>query len=144
VIFVTVGSSNFPFDRLLQAVDALELDDQVIVQVGVSSVRPRRATCVGYLPFCGVVEHVIAARHVVTHAGVGSILVALANDKRPLVIPRLARFAETVDDHQLDCAKRFAVAGLVTLVEDPSNLQALLESEPAEALRGEILEAVGT
>jgi UDP-N-acetylglucosamine transferase subunit ALG13 len=62
------------------------------------------------------------ARAVVTHAGVGSVLVALANGKRPIVLPRLKKFGEAVDDHQLELGRRFAAAGLVTLVEDPDQL----------------------
>jgi UDP-N-acetylglucosamine transferase subunit ALG13 len=66
------------------------------------------------------------ARVVVTHAGVGSILLCLTNGRSPVVVPRLKRFGETVDDHQLESARRFAAAGLVTLVEDPADLPAAL------------------
>jgi UDP-N-acetylglucosamine transferase subunit ALG13 len=62
------------------------------------------------------------ARITVTHGGVGSVLLSLENGKRPVVVPRLAAYAETVDDHQLESARRFARAGLVTLVEDPAEL----------------------
>ncbi len=58
----------------------------------------------------------------VTHAGVGSIIVALSNGKRPVVVPRLKRFGEAVDDHQLQFGRRFADAGLVTFVESPDGL----------------------
>jgi UDP-N-acetylglucosamine transferase subunit ALG13 len=67
------------------------------------------------------------ARTVVTHGGVGSILFCLDNGKRPIVVPRLRRFAETVDDHQLESARRFSDAGLVTLVDDPALLPDALE-----------------
>ena len=60
-----------------------------------------------------------------THAGVGSVLVALANGKRPVVVPRRKAFGEAVDDHQLQLGRRFAAAGLVTLVEEPAALAAL-------------------
>ena len=55
-------------------------------------------------PFDELVEHVRRARVVVSHAGVGSVLTALANGKRPVVVPRLHRFGEAVDDHQLPFA----------------------------------------
>ncbi|NUT54618.1 MAG: hypothetical protein HOQ03_01365, partial [Thermoleophilia bacterium] len=71
----------------------------------------------------------------VTHAGVGSVLVALANGKRPVVVPRLKAFGEAVDDHQLQLGRRFAAAGLVTLVEDLGALEAALAAEqPAAAV----------
>jgi UDP-N-acetylglucosamine transferase subunit ALG13 len=63
---------------------------------------------------------------VVTHAGVGSIILCLTNGREPLVVPRLKRHGETVDDHQLECARRFAQAGMVTLLEDPELLAGAL------------------
>jgi UDP-N-acetylglucosamine transferase subunit ALG13 len=81
------------------------------------------------------------ARTVVTHGGVGSILLALANGRRPCVVPRLHAFGETVDDHQLESARRFASAGLVTLVEDLSTLDQAIGSaeEPvADVASGDV------
>jgi UDP-N-acetylglucosamine transferase subunit ALG13 len=122
MILVCVGSSQFPFDRLLRAVDALPRREQLVVQHGPSDVRPGNARCVPYVPFERFTELVREARVVVTHGGVGSILVSLTNGKRPYVVPRLEAFGETVDDHQVESARRFAEAGLVTLVEDPAAL----------------------
>ena len=62
----------------------------------------------------------------VTHAGVGSVIVALANGKRAVVVPRRKAFGEAVDDHQLQLGRRFAAAGLVTLVEETEALAGAL------------------
>lgn len=122
MIVVAVGVSEFPFDRLLRAVADVSPGERVVVQHGPSAIRPAGAECTPLLPLEQLAELVREARIVVTHAGVGSILLALANGKRPYVVPRRRRFGETVDDHQLESARRFATAGLVTLVEDPSEL----------------------
>jgi UDP-N-acetylglucosamine transferase subunit ALG13 len=120
VIFVTVGTNEARFDRLLHAVAALDLDEDVVVQHGhSSSIGPAGASLVDFLPFEGIVAMVRRSRVVVTHAGVGSVMVSLANGKRPIVVPRLKAFAEAVDDHQLELGRRFASAGLVTFVESP-------------------------
>ena len=126
MILVTTGASQFPFDRLLRTVDGLPGDERIVVQHGCSTVTPARAECVGFLPMPELAGHVRAARVVVTHAGVGSILLCLSNGRSPIVVPRLRRHGETVDDHQLECARRFADAGLVTLLEDPAQLGAAL------------------
>jgi UDP-N-acetylglucosamine transferase subunit ALG13 len=118
VIFVTVGTDSTPFDRLLSAADELDTGDDIIVQCGPSLVRPRRASCVDFLSFDRLVEHVQRARLVITHAGVGSIMVCLAHGKSPIVVPRLVRFGEAVDDHQLTLARRLAAKGVIRLVED--------------------------
>jgi UDP-N-acetylglucosamine transferase subunit ALG13 len=133
MILVTVGASHFPFDRLLQAVDGLSTTEELVVQHGPSLVRPAGARCIEFMPFDKVSTLVREARVVVTHAGVGSILLSLTNDKRPVVFPRLRSFGETVDDHQAECARRFARTGLVTLVEDPEGLALAVAGDGAAA-----------
>jgi UDP-N-acetylglucosamine transferase subunit ALG13 len=122
VIFVTVGTNEARFDRLLHTVDALDVDEEVVVQCGSSPVRPSQARCVDFLVFDELVDHVRRARVVVAHAGVGTVLVALANGRRAIVVPRRQRHGEAVDDHQVDFARRLHGAGLVHLVEDPFDL----------------------
>ena len=136
MILVTVGSSQFPFDRLLHAVEALPRGERLVVQHGPSDVRPTDANCVPYMPFERFGDLVREARVVVTHAGVGSILVSLGHGKRPYVVPRRQAFGETVDDHQLESARRFAEAGLVTLVEDPEAAGGGRHRERAKRRRG--------
>ena len=68
MIFVTTGTCE-PFDRLLHAVDAASIDEELVVQHGFSPVRPHGARCVEFLPFAELVELVREARVVVTHAG---------------------------------------------------------------------------
>ena len=81
-----------------------------------------------------MVETMRSARVVVTHAGVGSVMVALSTGKRPVVVPRRKRLGEAVDDHQLQLGRRFARAGLVTLVEMETALADALASEQAAAM----------
>jgi UDP-N-acetylglucosamine transferase subunit ALG13 len=126
MILVAVGASQFPFDRLLHAVEGLPTREPLVVQHGPSEVRPAGARCLSFVPLETLTELVREARVVVTHAGVGSILLALANGKRPYVVPRLSAFGETVDDHQLESARRFEAAGLVRLVEDPGTIGAAI------------------
>jgi exopolysaccharide biosynthesis glucuronosyltransferase PssE len=123
VIFVSVGTNEAPFDRLLEAVASLLLDEDVVVQHGHSArLGPPGARLLDFLSFEQMVEHIRAARVVVTHAGVGSVMVSLANGKRPVVVPRRKRFAEAVDDHQLQLGGRLAQAGLVTFADEPAGL----------------------
>jgi UDP-N-acetylglucosamine transferase subunit ALG13 len=128
MIFVTVGTNEAPFDRLVRAVDGIGGDEPVVCQYGSSSERPARASCVEFLPFEEIVDHVRRARVVVTHAGVGSMLVAFACAKVPIVVPRLRAHGEAVDDHQLVLAKRLAAQGAVRLLEEPALLGRELES----------------
>jgi len=138
VIFATIGSAE-PFDRLLGALDGLAVDEELVVQCGASRARPPGATCVEFMGYGELVDRIRDARVVITHAGVGSVLACLTNGKRPVVVPRLARFREAVDDHQLEFARRLEQAGLVVLVDDTAELPAALAvaSEPLGRVGGE-------
>ena len=131
MIFVTVGTNEAPFDRLLRALAPVGDSEDLVVQCGSSAIRPSKARCFDFVPFDELTEYVRASRSVVMHAGVGSIAVALANGRRPIVVPRLHRYGEAVDDHQLQLARRLADAGSVHLVEDPASLPTVL-STPVE------------
>jgi UDP-N-acetylglucosamine transferase subunit ALG13 len=123
MIFVTIGTTE-RFDRLLAALDTLAADEEVVVQCGDSTTRPARSTCVEFLPYDELVDHIRRARVVVAHAGVGTIMTALANGKRPILVPRRARFGEAVDDHQVELSAHLEQLGLVTVVHDLADLKA--------------------
>lgn len=128
MIFVTVGTNEARFDRLLGAVDGLGAGEELIVQHGPSAVRPAGATAVDFLSFDDMVETMRRARIVVTHAGVGSVMTSLLAGTRPIVVPRLHRFGEAVDDHQVPFGRRVAEAGLVVLCENSDELAQVVAS----------------
>ena len=138
MIFVSVGTHEAPFDRMLHAVEELQLDEQLVVQFGPSRVRCEGAVESEYLSFDEVVDYIREARAVFMHAGVGSVMISLANGKRPIVMPRLHRFGEHVDDHQLELSRRLEANGLVTVVEDSAALAKALvgDAEPPGRISG--------
>lgn len=135
MIFVTLGTQAYQFDRLLRGLEGI--GEEIIVQGGPSTFRPERSTWFDYLEYAPLLEHIRRARIVVSHAGIGTVMTVVAEGKRPVVVPRLHRYGEAVDDHQVSIAGRLAEAGLVTLVEDPEQLDAVLaETQPAPATLG--------
>jgi len=130
MIFATVGTNEAAFDRFVAALATVAASgEEVVAQTGASTLRPEGVRCIDFLPFDRMVELMRESDTVVMHAGVGSIMVALANEKCPLVVPRRARLGEAVDDHQVELARRFEQRGLVVVVEDAADL-------PAEVMRG--------
>jgi UDP-N-acetylglucosamine transferase subunit ALG13 len=130
MILVTVGATYYPFDRLIAAVGELGRSEEIVVQHGASAVRPANAArCVEFMSFDEILEHIRSASVVVTHAGTGSILVALANGKRPVVLPRRRAFGEAIDDHQVDFARALASSSLIRLLDDPDGLSDAVELE---------------
>jgi len=114
MIFLTVGT-QFPFDRLVRAVDraieAGKLDEEVCAQIGDSSYRPRNFEAVSYMEKRLFDEHVRKASSIIGHAGMGCITMAMDNRKPLLVMPRLKKYREVVNDHQLAIVKKFEDLG---------------------------------
>jgi len=122
MIFVTVGTTHFQFDRLIAGVARLETDEEIVVQRGPSRVSAGKARVVDFLSFGELADYIRRSRVVVSHAGVGSIMVALSEGRRPIVVPRLARFGEAVDDHQVQVAEMLSERDRVHLVMEPQDL----------------------
>jgi beta-1,4-N-acetylglucosaminyltransferase len=132
MILVTVGVSDLPFDRLVAAVDDLSTGtERVVAQYGAARVRPQKAICFDYLPYAKLEECVSKARIVVCHAGIGSVALCLSVGLHPIVVPRLKRLGESVDDHQLTFGQRLSDLGLATLIEDVAKLGAAVRTTPS-------------
>ena len=129
MIFVTVGTHQQPFSRLLTALAALPLDS-LVVQHGCAAAPPGVAQAVPYMPFDEMLRQLEAADHVITHAGVGSILAATRLGHVPIVVPRLKRYGEHVDDHQEQLTRALASSGSVVPAWDVSRLAELVASAP--------------
>lgn len=104
MVFVTVGTHEQPFDRLVRAVDALvaggTLREGVFVQTGYCTYEPEHCEWERFVPALEMRSRMEAADVVVTHGGPSSFIEAMAAGKVPVVVPRLARFGEHVNDHQ--------------------------------------------
>jgi UDP-N-acetylglucosamine transferase subunit ALG13 len=115
--------------RLIEALDGLPADE-LVVQHG-HAPPPRRAReSVTFMAFGDMLERFEAADVVITHAGVGSVLCATRAGHTPLVVPRLRRLGEHVDDHQVELAEALEQAGSVVAVWDLGELAAAVASAP--------------
>jgi UDP-N-acetylglucosamine transferase subunit ALG13 len=129
MIFATVGSTQIPFERLMRALDGFA-GDRLFVQHGPVAAPAGAAWSRAYMQFPEVLKCMRRADVVVCHAGAGSILCALRAGHRPVVAPRLKRFGETVDDHQVEFAAALAAEGSVVAVDDLGGLREAIASAP--------------
>lgn len=121
MIFLTVGTL-FPFDRLVRAVDEAVaegiIDQQVFAQIGRTNYPPKNIEYVEVIDKHTFDNKVAEANYIISHAGIGSITMALENDKPTLVMPRMKRFKEHVNDHQVATARKFEELGHVLVAYD--------------------------
>lgn len=128
MIFVTVGTHEQPFDRLISCIDRLKRDgviqEEVIIQTGFGTYEPQHCRWSKMLPYEEMVENVEKARIVITHGGPASFIMPLQMGKIPIVVPRQSKFGEHVNDHQLEFAKAMEQRqGNVIVIEDIEDLE---------------------
>lgn len=106
MIFVTVGTHEQPFNRLIKAVDSLcaagIITEPVMIQTGFSTYEPKHCKWRKFLPYTEMKSNVKKARIVISHGGPASFLMPLQFGKIPIVVPRQLKFDEHVNDHQME------------------------------------------
>lgn len=126
MIFVTVGSQKFQFNRLLKQVDELiekrNIIDEVFAQIGVSDYKPKNYKYKDFMTQDEFNDYISKADIVITHAGTGVIINSIKKEKKVIGIPRLAKFGEHVDDHQIQLIKEFTEMNLISAVYDVEDL----------------------
>lgn len=123
MIFVTVGTHEQPFDRLIRKVDKLKqkgiIKEEVIIQTGFSTYEPKYCRWSKLLPYQQMVQNVTDARIVITHGGPASFIMPLQIGKTPIVVPRQYQFHEHINDHQVEFTRNVAQRmGTIIPVED--------------------------
>lgn len=111
MIFVTVGTHEQQFNRLIKSMDnwAKSHDEEVIMQTGYSTYEPKYAKWQKLFSYKEMDELVNNARIVITHGGPSSFIAPLQKGKIPIVVPRQAKYDEHVNDHQLEFCKQVKV-----------------------------------
>ena len=140
MILVTVGTHNQGFDRLVKKMDEIaeELGEEVVVQKGHTSYEPRNARFFDFASRGEMEKWVEKARVVVTHGGAGSIVFALGKNKPVVVVPRLKKYGEHVNDHQIELARALEKEGRVKAVLDVKDLKRCIqEAEGATLIKRE-------
>lgn len=131
MIFVTVGTHEQPFNRLVEYMDkwASEHDEDVVIQTGFSTYEPKNCEWRKLYPYKIMIEMVDKARIVITHGGPSSFIMPLQVGKIPIVVPRKHEFDEHVNNHQADfCYQVAKRQSNIVVVEDVSKLGDILEN----------------
>lgn len=117
MIFVTLGSQKFQFNRLLKKIDELIekkiIKDEVFAQIGYSDYQPVNYIFKDFLDREEFSNFMKKSTLVITHGGTGAIITAVKAGKKVIAVPRLAQYGEHVDDHQLQLLNQFDGMGII-------------------------------
>lgn len=130
MIFITLGSQKFQFNRLLQEVDRLvneqKITEKIYAQIGYSDYLPQYFLYDKFLDREEYERVMQQSEIVITHAGTGAIIGAVTKGKKVIAVPRLARYGEHVDDHQLEILKQFDEMNIICPCYDCEDLEGIL------------------
>ena len=131
MILVLLGTQDRQFDRLIKEVSRLKhkgvIKDKVIIQKGVSVFDDDVIESFDFAPKNKIEELIDKANIIITHAGVGTITECISKYKKVIVVPRLKKYLEHTNDHQLQITKEFELKNYIIPVYDIKNLKNALE-----------------
>ena len=119
MIFVTVGSRNYPFDRLFKKLDELYEDgtlmEPMFAQIGTSTYKPKYYQYKDFISPEEFASRIQEADIVVSHGASGSIMKALNSGKKVITVTRLEKYGEHINDHQIQNNEAFSSNGYVLM-----------------------------
>lgn len=133
MIFVTVGTHEQSFNRLIEYIDKLKqnqiIKEDVIMQIGFSTYIPKYCKWNKIYTYKQMNEYVRNARIIITHGGPSSFIMPLQIGKIPIVVPRQSKYGEHINDHQLDFVKQVQKRqGNIIIVEDVKDLENIIKT----------------
>jgi UDP-N-acetylglucosamine transferase subunit ALG13 len=124
---VTLGSQKFQFNRLLMKIDDLIekgiIIDKVFAQIGFSDYKPKNFEYKKFMDRNEFLKVITQCNLVITHGGTGSIINAAKNGKKVIAIPRLSKYGEHVDDHQIQILEQFDYNNIIEACYDIEHLE---------------------
>ena len=131
MILVILGTQYKKFIRLLEEIDNLierkVIKEKVIVQAGYSSsYKSNNMEILNLISKIDFENLIKTANLIITHGGVGSILTGLKYNKKIIAVPRLKKYREHVNDHQLQIVNNFSKEGYIIGVDDVKDIEEAL------------------
>ena len=132
MIFVTLGTQDKVFTRLLKAIDKeIEkgtIKERVIVQAGFTKYNSNNMEIFDLIDKDAFDKYIKECDILITHGGVGSILTGLKNNKKIIASPRLAKYNEHMNDHQKQIIEKFTKAGYILSYNENDDLGDILKN----------------
>ena len=132
MILVTLGTQDKEFTRLLKAIDKAidekKIKDKVIVQAGFTKYKSKNMEIFDYISSTELEKLVKECDILITHGGVGSILMGLNNNKKVIAAARLSKYGEHTNDHQIQIIKEFKNRGYIIELDDFNKLSDIIKN----------------
>ena len=129
MIFVTLGTQDKKFKRLLDAVEKLDIDEKIVAQIGSTDFKSEKMELHKFMSKDEFDNYMKEARIIITHAGVGTIIEGLKLHKKMIVSARKKEYKEHVSNHQEQILKLFSEDGYILALDNFDDLEKLINKD---------------
>lgn len=126
MILVTLGTQKQPFTRLLDMIEKSKIKDEIIVQAGHTKYNSQKMKLFEFINYEEMDKLVEKADLIITHGGTGSIVEPLKKGKKIIACPRLKKYGEHVDDHQIQLVDSFSEVGYILKLNENDDIDKLV------------------
>ncbi len=129
MVFIAVGTQRQQFSRLFKIVDNSKMlsKKEIIAQAGFTKYNSNKITMLDFISQEQLDDYIEKSEFVICHGGVGTIFSCLAKKKKVLVVPRLKKYKEHKNDHQLEICKQLQKEGYILFLEENEDIDKKLQ-----------------
>ena len=117
MIFVTLGTQDKSFQRLLKKLDELiekgVINSDVVVQAGATKYESKHMEILPFIQMDKFNNYIKECEYLICHAGVGTIMNGIHNQKKVIAIARRVKYGEHENDHQVEITQKFEKFGYI-------------------------------
>lgn len=128
MIFVTVGTHNQGYERLIKKMDEIssKLNEKVVMQIGTTKYEPKNAKWFRFIDYDEIINIMESSNIIICHGGAGTLLDVLKLNKPTIVVPRFKKFNEHYDDHELELAESLNKSKNILVVFNIEKLEEII------------------
>lgn len=127
MVFVSLGTQDKSFYRLVEKIEELKkenkIKEDIVVQLGSTKYSSNYMKCINFISIEEFDKYLKDCSYLITHGGVGTILTALKYNKKVIAIPRLKKYEEHVNDHQLELIDSLSTDNYILGCKDVNEIE---------------------
>lgn len=129
MVFVSVGTQKQDFSRIFKLVENSKVleNEEIIGQSGYTKYESKKIKLIPFIKKDEFATYFDNADIIICHGGVGTIFDGLYKKKKVLAVPRLAKYKEHVNDHQIQICKKLQEEGYILYLDDGEDIDKKLE-----------------
>lgn len=124
MVLVLIGTQKQDFSRIFQKIEESEelRKEEIIAQVGHTKYESKYMKCIPFMSYDEMIKTIAKADYIICHGGVGTIFDCLYQKKKMIVMPRLKKYGEHVNDHQIEICKKLEEKGYLLYLRENEDM----------------------